>query len=150
MLIVQEKQERELKYRMKLEARNLTAEQSAEIEELLKIWYDWNRMYSPALGAPRAAPYARDTEPSRGDNVDDYSEIVDERINAEIADTVEWCIDALPHQRYRSAIGLTMANKHGPAVFRSNRYNTEERHEQYQEAKRLLMPLLRRRELMRT
>lgn len=149
MLIVQEKQERELLRRRKRETRELTEDQSNEIEDLLRIWYEWNRTYGLALGAPRAAPYARETPPEKG-NVHDDAEIVEERINQDIASAVEWCLDALPEQKYRSAVGLTMANKYGPSVFRSNRYSLEERHEIYQEAKRLLMPLLRRRELMRT
>lgn len=149
MLILQRKQERQARSGNRTEQTKMTQDQSREIEDLLRIWYEHNRLYGLALGAPRAAPYARETPPAKGNTHDD-SEVVDARLDAELADAIEWCLDALPHQKYRSAIGLSMANKHGPAVFRSNRYTTEQHHAMYQEAKQMLMPLLRRRELMRT
>ena len=129
----------------------MTPDQSAEIEELLEIWYRWNRVYRAALGAPRAAPYARDSQSGDGEGeCEDDDEATDARLDAETAEQVEACIDSLPDWRHRSAIGLSMANKHGPKVFRHNRYNIEQAHALYQEAKKILMPMLRRRQLMRT
>lgn len=180
MLIVQERQERELRRSCKgcqhtkevtdpfggkktlctkgrpygkrcrqyQEVPTLTQEESDEIEVLLETWYRWERAYTPALGYPRAAPYARITPPERG-NVHDDEEAIDERLDADLAEQVAACINSLPRWQHRAAIGLSMANKHGPKVFRSPRMTTEETYAFYIEAKALLMPMLRQRELLR-
>ena len=133
-----------------MERISMTLEQSDEIEDLLAIWFDWSESYRPALGAPRASPFAR-MAPSTSIEHDpaDAADAADERINAKLAEQVDLCIDGLPGVQYRAAIGMSMRNKRGPAVWRSNRRNIEEQHHVYQQAKELLMPLLRKRELMR-
>lgn len=130
---------------------DMTQEESAEIEELLVIWFDWSQAYRPALGAPRASSFARNS-PSSSVEYDeaDAAEAADQRINAALAEQVELCIDELPGLQYRAAIGVSMRNKRGPAVWRNNRHNSEDQHRIYQQAKALLLPLLRKRELMRT
>lgn len=129
---------------------SMTLEQSEEIEDLLAIWYDWSQAYKPALGAPPASPFARLAKSSEANyHADDAAEIADERINSDLAEQVDLCIDELPGVKYRAAIDTSMRNKRGPAVWRSGRHSIEEQHQIYQEAKGLLMPLLRKRGVMR-
>lgn len=126
----------------------MTTDQADEIEQLLETWFRWSRAYAPALGYPRVAPYAHATPPEKG-NVYDDPEVIDERLDADLAQQVEACIDDLAWQ-HRAAIGVSMANKHGPKVFRLQRLSTEDICRYYIEAKQLLLPMLRQRELMRT
>lgn len=134
-----------------MERTGMTLEESEEIEELLAIWYDWSQSYRPALGAPRASPFVRLAPQSNIEHdPEDAAARADERINANLAEQVELCIDQLPGIQYKAAINLSLRNKRGPAVWRNPRQTTEESHRIYQQAKELLMPMLRKRNVMKT
>ena len=117
----------------------MTEDQSAQIEELLQVWYAWTMRYRPPLGAPRASIYARGSESS--DVYADADEI-DARIEAEQARQVDACIDTLS-ATHKSAVGIHSANRYaGRAVFRNPRLTPEATHALYLEAKQIIMPLL--------
>ena len=117
----------------------MTDDESAQVEDLLQVWYGWTSRYRPALGAPRTSIYARGSESS-----DVYADAddVDARIKAEQARQVDACIDTLSGQ-YRSVVGIHAANHYfGSAVFRNPRLTVEETHTLYLEAKQIIFLLL--------
>ena len=117
----------------------MTEDQSAQIEDLLQVWYAWTMRYRPALGAPRASIYARGSESS--DVYADADEI-DARIAAEQARQVDACIDTLSGL-HKSAVGIHAANRYaGRVVFRNPRLTPEATHALYLEAKQTLFSLL--------
>lgn len=160
MLIVQEKQERELK-RKQAPARLredpfgnimrgatviMTREENDEIEDLLMVWYYWARADRPQLGHSRTSPGFELVE--RSDVYVD-SDDIDARVNAYDAEQVDVCINELPLMM-RAAIGVHTANKaEGKAASRNSRTTPEAQHRQYQEAKVRLLPMLRGRGLLR-
>lgn len=160
MLIVQERQERDLKRtlaagRLREDPFNnimrgktivMTRDESEAIEDLLMVWYYWARADRPQLSYSRTAPGFELME--RSDVYVD-SDDIDARVNAYDAEQVDICINELPLMM-RAAIGVHTANKAaGKAVFRNNRMSSEEQHRQYQEAKVQLLPMLRGRGLLR-
>ena len=117
----------------------MTEEQSAQVEDLLQVWYAWTMRYRPPLGAPRASIYARGSESS--DVYADADEI-DARIKAEQARQVDACIDTL-NTLHKSVVGIHAANRYaGRTVFRNPRLTAEATHELYLEARGLIFPLL--------
>lgn len=124
------------------EERPMTQNESAQMEELLQIWWRHNRAYRPALDAPPACPFTR--EAKSDDTYTDGDEI-DSRIAAEQAEQMEAEIDLLPFM-HRAALGVTVGNKVlGNTIFKNPRISREEQHQMYQEAKeQLLMPFVRR------
>jgi hypothetical protein len=127
--------------------RIMDRDESAQIEELLMVWYGWAKRYRPQLGAPRITPYGRHTEPDAG-NVHDDGDEVDARIATDKAEAVDACLNELTTLQ-RVAIGLHVANKDaGAAVYRSERLPGEKQHQVYQEAKAELLPMLRRKGFM--
>jgi len=126
---------------------DMTREESDQIEELLLIWYEWARRYRPALGAPRVSPYGRG---SSGDAYGPSGDEVDARIAAEKAAAVDVCLNELTWQQ-RSAVGIHIANKAaGSTVYKNPRLTPEQHHSSYQEAKSTLLPMLRKRGMVRT
>ena len=98
----------------------MTEDQSAQVEDLLQVWYAWTMRYRPPLGAPRASIYARGSESS--DVYADADEI-DARIEAEQARQVDACIDTLSGL-HRSAVGIHAANRYvGRVVFRCSSFD---------------------------
>ncbi len=117
----------------------MTEDQSAQVEDLLQVWYAWTMRYRPPLGAPRASIYARSSESS--DIYADADEI-DARIEAEKAKQVDACVDTLS-TLHKSVVGIHAANLYaGRAVFRNSRLTPEATHALYLEAKEIIWPLL--------
>jgi hypothetical protein len=117
----------------------MTEDQSAQVEDLLQVWYAWTMRYRPPLGAPRAAIYARCLESS---DIYADAEEIDARIAAEQARQVEACIDTLS-PLHKSVVGIHAANRYvGQAVFKNPRLTPEATHALYIEAKQLMFPLL--------
>jgi len=124
----------------------MTDDQSAQVEELLQVWYAWTRRYRPALGAPRASIYARASDSS--DVYADTDEI-DARIGAEQARQVDACIDTLSGL-HKSVVGIHAANHYaGNVVIRNPRLTAEETHGLYQQAKKILFVQLVNRGLVK-
>lgn len=159
MLVLERKQEREARSRQGRQARAREAlealfegeamdqDQSAQVEELLSIWYDYEASYMPALGAPRVSPSCRGHDPGK---VHDTGDDRDAKLNKITAEAVGSCVDEL-HYLQRAAIGVHFRNKRvGVSVRRSPRLGSaEEQHEKYQEAKLALLPKLRRKGLIK-
>ncbi|AHG63171.1 hypothetical protein [Advenella mimigardefordensis] len=120
----------------------MTQNESAQMEELLQVWWRHNRAYRPALDAPKACPFTREAKPD--DTYIDGDEI-DARIAANQAEQMEAEIDLLPFM-HRAALSVTVGNKVlGNTIFKNPRISREEQHRMYQEAKeQLLMPFVRR------
>ncbi len=77
-----------------------------QAEQLLTDWYRWSRSWRPALGAPRVAPYCRQSRTSR-----QYDEDAGfDRVFLHEMEMVDWCVGelALPLQQ---AIGIEMRNR---------------------------------------
>ncbi len=116
-------------------ATEMTDDESAQVEDLLQVWYAWTSRYRPALGAPRASIYARGSESS-----DVYADAddVDARIEAEQARQVDACIDTLS-TLHKSVVGIHAANRYaGRAVFRNPRLTPAATHALYLEAKQII------------
>lgn len=123
----------------------MTREESEQIEALVMVWFRWTRAYRPNLGAGRVSIYARGMRESVETDADE----IDQRLAAAQAEQVDVCIDSLRWQ-LRAAIGIHAGNKAaGACVFSNPRLTAEQQHAAYQEAKAELMPLLRKRGLIR-
>lgn len=119
-------------------ATEMTDDESAQVEELLQVWYAWTSRYRPVLGAPRVSSYARGIDSS--DVYADADEI-DARIEAEQARQVDACIDTLSGT-HKSVLGVHAANRYvGRAVFRNPRLSPEASHTLYLESKQIIFPL---------
>ncbi len=122
----------------------MTLDESQQIEDLLVIWYRYERAYMPHLGAPRVSPSCRshdsgDVHQDAEDRDDDL-----ERLKAQV---IAKCIDEL-HYMHRAAIGVHMRNKvAGVSVHRNPRI--EDQHTTYQAAKAELLPRLKKCELIK-
>lgn len=124
----------------------MTQEESEQIEELVMIWYGWTIRYRPQLGAPRISVYGKGSG-----SADHYveAEEVDARIDADKAEQVDVCIDQLPWQK-RSAVDIHACRKaSGISVMRNPRMQGVNIHVEYQAAKEILLPMLRRRGMIR-
>lgn len=123
----------------------MTDDESAQVEDLLQVWYAWTSRYRPALGAPRASIYAHGSESS-----DVYADAddVDARIEAEQARQVDACIDTLS-TLHKSAVGIHVANRYvGHVVFRNPRLTAEKTHALYLDAKQIIFSLLVNRDMI--
>ncbi|WP_240806363.1 hypothetical protein [Achromobacter dolens] len=124
----------------------MTREESEQIEALVMVWFRWTRAYRPNLGVGRVSIYARGMRESVETDADE----IDQRLAATQAEQVDVCIDSLRWQ-LRAAIGIHAGNKAaGACVFSNPRLTPEQQHAAYQEAKAELMPLLRKRGLIRS
>jgi hypothetical protein len=132
-----------------LEKRPMTLDESNQIEELLTAWYDWQRGYFPQLGAGRVDPTCRGfAESDRHSTIDERTEAAERKAQKKRAEQVDLCVDALTWQQ-RAAIQTHMRNKAvGVQVWRNARFDIEQTHVLYQEAKFALLPALCRRGLL--
>ena len=124
----------------------MTLDESQQIEDLLLIWYRYERAYMPHLGAPRVSPSCRSHDADMGDVHQDAEDRDDdlERMKAQI---IGKCVDEL-HYMHRAAIGVHMRNKTaGISVHRNPRI--EDQHTAYQEAKEALLRPLKRSGMIR-
>lgn len=115
----------------------MTLDESQQIEDLLVIWYRYDRSYMPNLGAPRVCPSSRGY--SSGD-VHEDAEDRDDDLDRIKAQAIAKCVDEL-HYLHRAAIGVHMRNRMaGISVHRNPRI--EDQHTAYQAAKSQLLPKL--------
>lgn len=129
----------------------MTQDESQQIEELLLAWYAWQASWAPALGAGRADPSCRDFQISnQWLDQDERRELEERAAIKRQSEQVDVCVSSLEDWRHRAAIQVSMKNKACKAdVFRSPRLDGKD-HEYYQEAKAALLPMLRKRGLIRT
>ena len=129
---------------------DMTEDQSTQIEELLMLWYEHTLSYRPRLGAPGVSAYAKDyrtSETKRSDS--DLRDDADDKLDKIKADSVEACVDSLPVLQ-KSAVEMHCRAKHsGASVIRNPRLTLEQHHEYYLAAKVALLPMFKRRELVR-
>lgn len=125
---------------------DMTQDESEQVDELLMAWYLWSLRYKLKLGAPSKATYY--TIPSSGD-VHADPEDVDDRVESEKASQIDACIDNLIWQQ-RSAVDVHCANRHsGNKVMNNPRIDKAAHVAFYKEAKALLLPMFRRRGMIR-
>lgn len=137
----------------------MTVDESNQIEELLDEWYDWQAGYVPSLGYGRIDPSCRGfSESERAPTADERAEEADRKAARKRAEQVDVCVDALPWQE-RAAIQRHMKVKTVAAmnracaasVWHDERIHRPPRtHELYQQAKRTICMLLRRRGMLST
>jgi len=124
----------------------VTKDESAQLEELLMIWYHWSRAHREQLGYSRVSPGFKDADTS---DVYDDADDQDAKINRYIAEQVDVCLSTLPVEQ-RAAVGIHTANAAaGNAVYRNPRMSSEQQHVAYQAAKATLLPMLRKRDLVK-
>ena len=125
---------------------DMTQDESEQVDEILMNWYFWTLRYKPKLGAPSRATYY--TTPDSGE-VHTDSEDVDDRIASEQASQIDTCISNLIWQQ-RSAVDVHCANRHsGNKVMKNPRIDKAAHVAFYREAKALLLPMFRRRGMIR-
>lgn len=124
----------------------MTLDESQQIEDLLMIWYRYERAYMPHLGAPRVSPSCRGHDPDSGDVHQDAEDRDDdlERMKAQV---IAKCIDEM-HYMHRAAIGVHMRNRTAGVSVHSNP-RIEDQHTTYQTAKADLLPRLKKCELIK-
>jgi hypothetical protein len=129
----------------------LTDDQDEEIEHLLLENYRWQIRQSHVetlrhFYKPEDRTCRDYTTPSSLDD-DEENDDVYRWADDRQAEQVQLCIDALPLEQ-RAAISISIRNKEsGHAVWKSGRAG--EQHENYQDAKRRLLPMLENRQIMR-
>jgi len=124
----------------------MTQDESEQLEDLIMVWYRWTIRYRPALGVPRVSVYGKGS--GSPDHYADADEI-DQRIDDGKAEQVDVCLDCLPWQQ-RSAIDIHACRKvSGISVMRNPRLPPEKAHAEYQLAKESLLPLLKKRGMVR-
>jgi hypothetical protein len=106
-------------------------------DSLLIEWHRWSARYRPNLGAPRIAPYCKQSTSSRQYDEDAaYDRIYHGQMEA-----VDFCIDAI-EVAMQQAIGAEMRNREAKAkVWRSPSNRT------YTEALDAILPVMRKRGL---
>ncbi|NOV28023.1 hypothetical protein E5S69_31550 [Cupriavidus necator] len=129
----------------------MTQDESAQIEDLLLTWYAWQQresfrevrgMWYPAQDQTCKQYRSGDAWAAENDQYEaDETKLED--LQSEI---IQLCIDSLTVEQ-RAAIQISMCNKTGPAVWRSNR--VEDQHREYQAAKLALLPALRSRGMIK-
>jgi len=134
----------------------MTIDESKQIEALLGEWYDWQSEYVPALGTPRVSPSCRGyfADNTEG-QYDDHAVEVDRRLRRLMAERIDACVDALLFE-HRAAIQAHFKAKRlqqlhrdcRAAVWSNPRAAFGKSHETYQAAKRRLLPIFRRLDLM--
>ncbi|AOJ67112.1 hypothetical protein WJ32_23215 [Burkholderia ubonensis] len=132
----------------------MTVDESNQVEELLGEWYDWQAGYVPGLGYGRVDPTCRGfSESDRAVTADERAEEADRKAAKRRAEQVDLCVDALAWQERAAiqrhmkakAIG-TMNGTCGAQVWSNPRaFLGQDAHMLYQQAKRALCALLRRR-----
>lgn len=110
-----------------------------QADTLLLEWFRWAKQWRPNLGAPRIAPYCRQSESSK--QYDDAADLTHDRVYQKEMENVEWCVDALavPLQQ---AIGTEMRNREVNAKVWRNPANRS-----YSEALEAIVPVMKKRGL---
>ncbi|WP_321849705.1 hypothetical protein [Burkholderia diffusa] len=135
----------------------MTIDESNQIEELLREWYDWQAGYAPSLGYGRVDPSCRGfSESERVLTAEERSEEADRKAAKKRAEQVDVCVDALTWQE-RAAIQRHMAKwiegmnrECGARVWSDPRISDlSTAHANYQRAKEALYPRVKARGLLR-
>lgn len=125
---------------------HMTKDESEQLEELLMTWYHWAKAHREHLGHSRVAPGFQGVSDLDGYGDDDDT---DAKLNRYVAEQVDVCLSTLPVD-LRAAVGISLRNKDVPnKVFRNPRCTLDEQQARYQEAKQRLLPMLRRRDLLK-
>lgn len=86
-------------------------------DSLLIEWYRWTKLYRPNLGAPKIAPYCKQSTSSK--QYEDPSDLIHDRVYRTEMEAVEFCVDCLD-LGMRQSIGVEMKNREVSArVWRS-------------------------------
>lgn len=135
----------------------MTIDESNQIEELLDEWYAWQAGYTPRLGYGRVDPTCRGfSESDRAVSADERAEEADRKAAKRRAEQIDLCVDALPWQE-RAAIQRHMKAKTVAAMNRAcaasvwhdaRAYGQQDMHGLYQQAKRSICMILRRRGML--
>lgn len=125
---------------------HMTKDESEQLEELLMTWYHWAKAHREHLGHSRVAPGFQGVSDMDAYGDDDDT---DAKLNRYVAEQVDVCLSTLPVD-LRAAVGISMRNKDVPnQVFRNPRCTVEEQHQRYQQAKDALLPMLRKRDMIK-
>jgi len=125
---------------------HMTKDESEQLEELLMTWYHWAKAHREHLGHSRVAPGFQGVSDLDGYGDDDDT---DAKLNRYTAEQVDVCLSTLPVD-LRAAVGISLRNKDVPnQVFRNPRCSLEEQQRRYQAAKEILLPMLRRRDMIK-
>lgn len=110
-----------------------------QADSLLVEWFRWANQWRPNLGAPRIAPYCRQSESSK--QYDSTTDLTHDRVHQKEMEAVEFCVDALavPLQQ---AIGSEMRNREVNAKVWRNPANRS-----YSEALEAIVPVMKKRGL---
>jgi hypothetical protein len=108
-------------------------------DTLLMEWYRWTKLYRPNLGAPKIAPYCKQSQSSK--QYEDASDLTHDRVYQNEMKAVDFCVDAIavPMQQ---AIGTEMRNREVRAKVWRDSGNR-----QYSDALALVMVVMRKRGL---
>ena len=108
-------------------------------DSLLIEWHQWCRIWRPNLGAPRIAPYCKESTTSK--QYDDPADLTHDRVYQSQMKAVDYCVDAIA-VAMQQAIGNEMRNREVKCkVWRSVGNAT------YKEALDTVLPVMRRRGL---
>lgn len=125
---------------------HMTKDESEQLEELLMTWYHWAKAHREHLGHSRVAPGFQGVSDLDAYGDDDDT---DAKLNRYVAEQVDVCLSTLPVD-LRAAVGISLRNKDVPnQVFRNPRCTVEEQHQRYQQAKDELLPMLRKRDMIK-
>lgn len=125
---------------------HMTKDESEQLEELLMTWYHWAKAHREHLGHSRVAPGFQGVSDLDAYGDDDDT---DAKLNRYVAEQVDVCLSTLPVD-LRAAVGINLRNKDVPnQVFRNPRCTLEEQHQRYQQAKDALLPMLRKRDMIK-
>ncbi len=125
---------------------HMTKDESEQLEELLMTWYHWAKAHREHLGHSRVAPGFQGVSDLDAYGDDDDT---DAKLNRYVAEQVDVCLSTLPVE-LRAAVGISLRNKDVPnQVFRNPRCSPEEQHLRYQQAKDALLPMLRKRDMIK-
>lgn len=108
-------------------------------DTLLIEWFRWSKVWRPNLGAPRIAPYCKQSQSSK--KYDDTTDLNNDRVYQNEMKAVDFCVDAI-EVSMQQAIGNEMRNREVRAkVWRSPANRT------YEEALSAILPVMRKRGL---
>lgn len=115
------------------------------VRELLRDWRRWKRGWWPNLGFAGAVPYIDQMRPMFDSYTEgeDYDRLIDASTMLAVDQAVEK--DLTPSQR--AAVMVIYLNEIGPAVWRSNRVPLSQVWRLCEEAERVLVVALRRRDV---
>ena len=132
---------------MAIKEKSEAGNEMKQVQYLLREWRRWKASWWPQNGFPSAVPYVDSMHGSRPMDGYDDPDGDDLRIKAAEMRAVDKLVDGLssPH---KAAIGVVYLNEIGPAVWRSAKKPMAEIRALCEEAERLLVPALRKRDVV--